>query len=61
MNYFNELTVDLNDEAFFPSDIYERTKRNPNPVLSELCSLSDGSLDEYADELSEKILEALEG
>jgi hypothetical protein len=53
--------VDLNDEAFFPSDIYERTKRNPNLVLSELCSLSDGSLDEYADELSEKILEALEG
>jgi hypothetical protein len=61
MNYFNELTVDLNDEAFFPSEIYERTKPNPNPTLSEPCFLSGGSLDEYADELSEKILEALEG
>jgi hypothetical protein len=61
MNYFNELTVDLNDEAFFPSDIYERTKHNPNPGLTEFCSFSAGSLDEYADELSEKILEALEG
>jgi hypothetical protein len=59
--YFNELTVDLNDEAFFQSDIYGRTKHNPNPVLSENCFLLDGSLDEYADELSGKILEALEG
>jgi hypothetical protein len=55
------LTVDLNDEAFFPSDICERTKRDPNPVLSEFCHLSGGSLDECADELSEKILEALGG
>jgi hypothetical protein len=61
MNYFNELTVDLNDKAFFPADIYEQTKHNPNPVLSEPCFSSGGSLDEYADELSEEILEVLEG
>jgi hypothetical protein len=34
MSYFNELPVDLNEEAFFSSEIYERTKDNPNPNTS---------------------------
>ena len=59
MSYFNELAVDLNDEAFFSSEIYERTKNNPNPSTSSLCYPCNDSLDEYANQLSVKILSAL--
>jgi hypothetical protein len=59
MSYFNELTVDLNDEAFFSSEIYERTKDNPNPNTSYVCDSCNDSLDEYASQLSGKILSAL--
>jgi hypothetical protein len=59
MSYFNELAVDLNDEAFFPSEIYERTKNNPNPITSYPCPPCNDSLDEYANQLSVKILSAL--
>jgi len=58
-SYFNELNVDLNDETFFSSEIYERTKDNPNPVLSSLCPSNNDSLDEYASRLTEKVLAAL--
>jgi len=30
MPNFNSLSIDLNDEEYFPIDIYERTKDNPN-------------------------------
>jgi len=59
VSYFNELNVDLNNEAFFSSEIYERTKGNPNPFLSSLCSTSDDSLDEYATRLTGKVIAAL--
>ena len=59
MSYFNELTVDLNDEAFFPSEIYGKTRDNPNPNASQPCLESNDSLDEYASQLSGKILFAL--
>ena len=59
MSYFNELVVDLNDEAFFSSEIYERTRDNPNPNTSYPCQPNNDSLDEYAKQLSSKILSAL--
>ena len=59
MSYFNELAVNLNDEAFFSSEIYERTKNNPNPGTSYPCYTCNDSLDEYASLLSQKILSAL--
>jgi len=59
--YFNELTVDLNDEAFFPSRIHERTRENPNLNASTLCKQCDSSLDEYASQLIGEILSALKG
>jgi len=59
ISYFNELNVDLNDEAFFSSEIYERTKDNPNPVLSSLCPPNNDSLDEYTSRLTGKVLSAL--
>ena len=59
LSYFNELNVDLNDEAFFSSEIFERTKDNPNPFLSSLCPTSNDSLDEYAARLTGKVLAAL--
>jgi hypothetical protein len=59
ISYFNKLDVDLNDEAFFSSEVYERTKINPNPSTSYLCHLYNDSLDEYAKQLSSKILSAL--
>jgi hypothetical protein len=58
-SYFNDLTVDLNNETFFSSDIYERTKNNPNPELSSSCPPCNTSLDEYASRLSGEILAAL--
>jgi hypothetical protein len=58
-SYFNKLAVDLNAEAFFSSEIYERTKDNPNPNASYLCHPCNDSLDEYASQLSGKILSAL--
>jgi hypothetical protein len=58
-SYFNDLTVDLNSETFFSSDIYERTKINPNPELSSSCLPCNDSLDEYARKLSGEILAAL--
>lgn len=59
MSYFNELVVNLNDEAFFSSEIYERTKSNPNPNTSSPCHPCNDSLDEFASQLSGKILSAL--
>ena len=59
ISYFNELNVDLNDEAFFSSEIYERTKDNPNPVLSSLCPTNNDSLDEYTFMLTGKVIAAL--
>jgi hypothetical protein len=58
-SYFNDVIVNLNDEAFFSSGIYERTKNNPNPKLSLSCSPCNDSLDEYARDLTGKILTAL--
>jgi hypothetical protein len=59
VSYFNELTVDLNDEAYFSSEIYERTKADPNPGTSHPCHPCNDSLDEYASRLSGQILSAL--
>jgi len=59
MSYFNELTINLNNEAFFSSEIYERTKNNPNPSTSYQCYPCNDSLDEYASLLSQKIMSAL--
>ena len=58
-SYFNDLVVDLNDETFFSSEIYERTRENPNPYTSSPCQPCKDSLDEYAKLLSNKILSAL--
>ncbi|MDR0312414.1 MAG: hypothetical protein LBI14_02330 [Treponema sp.] len=58
-SYFNELNIDLNNEAFFSSEIHERTKINPNPYVSFPCQLCNDSLDEYAKQLTKKILAAL--
>ena len=59
INHFNELPVDLNNEAFFSSGIYERTRENPNPKISFPCNENNNSLDEYASQLSLKIISAL--
>ena len=58
-SYFNELVVDLNDEAFFSAEIYGRTRDNPNPHTSAPCRPCNDSLDEYAEQLSKKIISAL--
>jgi len=55
LSYSNE----LNDEVFFSSEIYERTKGNPNPFLSSLCPAGNDSLDEYTARLTGKVLAAL--
>jgi hypothetical protein len=60
-SYFNDLKVDLNDEALFPSDIYERTKNNPNPAVSSPCVQKNDSLDAYARTLTQEILRSLKG
>jgi len=59
MLYFNELNVDLNNEEYFPSYIYERTKDNPNPKLTAMCRPCDESLDAYISELFDDIFSAL--
>ena len=59
MSFFNELGIDLNDEAFFSSVIYERTRDNPNLNASSPCRQCNDSLDEYASQLSDKLLSAL--
>ena len=58
-SYFNELTVDLNNETYFSSEIHERTKVNPNPNVSFPVHPCTDSLDEYANQLTKKILSAL--
>jgi hypothetical protein len=60
-SYFNELTIDLNNDAYFSSEIHERTKINPNPNVSFPCHPCNDSLDEYAGQLTGKILSALRG
>jgi len=60
MSFFNELTVDLNNDNDFPSTIYERTKPNPNPDLAVPCRPSNDSLDAYAKQLGDELLFALE-
>jgi hypothetical protein len=57
--YFNDLKIDLNDEHLFPSDIYERTKNNPNPVVSYPCVQREDSPDAYASTLAQGILKSL--
>jgi hypothetical protein len=61
MPYFNELMVDLNDDAFFPAQIHERTRENPNGKVSLPCKRCDDSLDAYASQLMREILPALKG
>ena len=58
-SFFNELSVDLNNEAYFPSEIYERTRDNPNLKASFPCQPCNDSLDEYANQLAKKMLSAL--
>ena len=60
MANFNDLNVDLNDDEYFPSDIYERTIKNPNFDLAIPCLPCNDSLDEYANRLGNEILAALE-
>ena len=45
MSFFNELIIDLNDETFFSSDIYGRTRENPNQNTSSPCRPCNDSLD----------------
>jgi hypothetical protein len=59
MTHFNELAVNLNEEIFFSSEIYERTRNNPNPNTSYPCHPCNDSLDEYASQLTGKILSSL--
>jgi hypothetical protein len=59
--YFNDLKVDLNNERLFPSDIYERTKNNPNPAISSPCIQNNDSLDAYAITLTQEILKSIKG
>jgi hypothetical protein len=57
--YFNEPKVNLNDLSLFPADIYERTKRNPNPKFSIQCQKNTNSLDDYAKRLAQELITAL--
>lgn len=59
MANFNALNVNLNDEDFFPVDIYERTKDNPNFDLAVPCPPCNDSLDEYASKLGDEIFAVL--
>jgi hypothetical protein len=61
LTYFNDLKVDLDNERLFPSDIYERTKNNPNPDVSSPCVQRKDSLDAYATTLAQEILKSLKG
>jgi len=60
MPFFNELSVDLNDEKYFPASIYERTKPNPNPDLAVPCCPCNDSLDAYAKQLWKEMSPVLE-
>jgi hypothetical protein len=59
--YFNEPKVDLNNLSLFPADIYERTKRNPNPKVSIQCQKNPNSLDDYAKRLAQELITVLKG
>jgi hypothetical protein len=59
--YFNEPTMDLNDLSLFPVDIYERTKRNPNPKVSIQYQKNPNSLDDYAKRVAKELITALKG
>ena len=59
MANFNELSVDLDDESVFQSDIYERTKENPNDDLSVPCQVCEESLDTYAKRFLGKLTSSL--
>jgi hypothetical protein len=59
MPNFNSLNVDLNDETYFPADIYERSKNYPHNFAIP-CQPCNDSLDEYASRLCDEILAALE-
>jgi len=60
VTFFNELAVNLNDEEYFPSAIYERTKPNPNPDLAVPCRPCNDTLDGYAAQLWSEMSNALE-
>ncbi|MCL1928572.1 MAG: hypothetical protein FWG07_07255 [Treponema sp.] len=60
MANFNELNVDLNNDDYFPLDLYGRTKDNPNLDLAVPCIPCNDPIDEYANKLGEEILAALE-
>jgi hypothetical protein len=59
VKYFNDLEVDLNNNAYFSPEISERTKENPNLHLTSRCSPRSDSLDEYAKDLAGKMFVAL--
>jgi hypothetical protein len=59
VKYFNDLKVDLNNNAYFSPEISERTKENPNRFLASPCSPCNDSLDEYAKDLAGKMFAAV--
>jgi len=59
VTYFNELTVDIGDEEFLPSAIYERTRENPNKNLTSPCHICEDSLDEYTDRYLDELFDTL--
>ena len=60
MDYFNELTFSLNDDRDDFAEIYERTRENPNEILSSPCHISDDSLDKFTNRFLDELFIGLE-
>jgi len=58
MMNFDDLTVEITEDLY-PSAIYERTKENPNELLSTQCRPCEDSLDEYASKFFKELFSGL--
>jgi len=55
MNYFNELAFSLNNDGDDFAEIYERTKENPNEILSSPCHINNSSLDKFTNQFLDEL------
>jgi len=51
---FNNLDIEITEDTH-PTVIYERSKENPNELLTDSCDVYTGSLDEYMKQLAKEI------
>ena len=59
MMNFDDFDIEITEESH-PTAIYERSKENPNKLITVSCDVYTGSLDDYAKQLANEMFQRKE-